>query len=135
MEQQRLLLDTDEHDRVAEEDPSLYHILKSMKRQEARMVYRICESQGNMQTKTFDILRNFTECMRMKYDYSQVKEDRVERMENAMHKRLHHAANTVLDAPVIMKDIHIAVRNGKPLKAPGSDGICQEFFKLTWEMT
>jgi hypothetical protein len=31
MGEQRILLDTDEHDRIAEEGPSLYHILKSRK--------------------------------------------------------------------------------------------------------
>jgi hypothetical protein len=34
-----------------------------------------------------------------------------------------------------MEELHLGVKSGKPHKAPGGDGICQEFFKLTWETT
>jgi len=61
MEQQRILLDTDEIDRLAEEGPSLYHILKSQKRQEARMIHCIHNRYGNPQKNSTDILRTFTE--------------------------------------------------------------------------
>ena len=56
-------------------------------------------------------------------------------MENTLNKTLPSAANTILDAPVTMEELHLAVRSRKPNKAPGGDGICQEFFKLTWEKT
>jgi hypothetical protein len=32
-----------------------------------------------------------------------------------------------------MDELYLAVKSGKPHKAPGYDGICQEFFKVTWE--
>ena len=54
----------------------------------------------------------------------------IQRMRNALNKTLPHAANTVLDAPVTMEELHLAVRSGKPHKAPGGDGICQEFFQI-----
>ena len=56
-------------------------------------------------------------------------------MENTLNKTLPSAANTVLDAPVTMEEFHLAVRSGKPNTAPGDDGICKEFFKVTWETT
>jgi hypothetical protein len=40
-----------------------------------------------------------------------------------------------LDAPVTIEELHTAIKSGKPLKAPGGDGICQEFYKLTWKTT
>jgi hypothetical protein len=56
-------------------------------------------------------------------------------MENTLNKTLPNAANTVLDAPVIMEEIHVAGRNGELHKAPGGNEICQKYFKLTWETT
>ena len=34
-----------------------------------------------------------------------------------------------------MEELRLAVRSGKPNKAPGGDGICREFFKLAWVTT
>ena len=79
-----------------------------------------------------DILRTFTEFMRRKYDYIQVDEDCVQRMANTSKKTLLHAANTVLDAPIAMEELRPAVRSGKPHKAPGGDGICQEIFRSNY---
>jgi hypothetical protein len=88
IEQQRIFLDTDEHDRIAEEGPSLDHILKVRKRQEARMIHSIHDSYGNSQTSTTAILRTFTEFLLRKYDYIQVDEDSVKRMANTLNKTL-----------------------------------------------
>ena len=88
MEHQRILLDTDEHNRIAEEVPALYHILKSRKPQEARMIHLINDRYGNPQTNSTNILRTFTEYMRGKYDHIQVNEDCVQRMANTLNKTL-----------------------------------------------
>jgi len=45
------------------------------------------------------------------------------------------AANLALEEPVMLEEIHHAIQIGKPHKAPGYDGICQEFLKKTWETT
>jgi hypothetical protein len=73
--------------------------------------------------------------MRRKYDYILVDEDCVQRMANTSKKTLTHAANTVLDAPIAMEELRLAVGSRKPNKSPGGDGMCQDFFKLTWETT
>jgi hypothetical protein len=56
-------------------------------------------------------------------------------MEDALHKTLPNAVNTTLDAPVSIEELYLAVKSGKPHKAPGGDGICQEFYKVKWETT
>jgi hypothetical protein len=40
-----------------------------------------------------------------------------------------------LDVPITMEELDLAARKGGGHKAPGSDGIWQEFFKVTWETT
>jgi hypothetical protein len=56
-------------------------------------------------------------------------------MENALHQTLPNIANMSLDAPMSIEELHLAIKSGKPHKTPGGDGICQEFYKLTWETT
>jgi hypothetical protein len=125
MEQLHILLDAAEHDKIADKGPSLYHLLKSRKRQEARVIHSIHDSNGNLQSSSTHTLRTFTAFLRMKYESIQVDEDCVNHMANALHKMLPHAANTALDAPVTIDELHLAVRNRKPYKAPGCDGVCQ----------
>jgi hypothetical protein len=62
-----------------------------------------------------------------------VDEDSVKCMANALNKTLLQGANNALDAPVTMEELPLAVRSRQTLKTPGIEGICQEFFKLTWE--
>jgi hypothetical protein len=126
-EQRRRLLDNDEKDRITEERPSLHYILKSRKRQEARMIHCFHDSDGNPQSNTVDILRTFTEFMRRKYDYIQVYENCIQRMENTLNKTLPNAANTVLDAHVTRAELRLAVRSGKPDKAPAVTEYAKNF--------
>jgi len=58
MEQRRLFIDTDEDDRIANEELSLY-ILK-LRKQEARMVYKVHDSNDNTQTASRAMLHTFT---------------------------------------------------------------------------
>ena len=134
MAQRRLFLDTDEHDRIAEE-VSLYRILKLRKRQEARIVYKVHDSHDNSQTASTAIIRKTMEFMRMKYDYIQVDKESARSIANNLNKKLPQAANNVSETPITIDELHLAVKKGKPLKAPGSDWIRQEFFKVTSETT
>jgi len=45
------------------------------------------------------------------------------------------SANTTLEEPVTFDELFCAIKQGKPNKAPGRDGICLEFFKHAWETT
>jgi len=39
------------------------------------------------------------------------------------------------DTPITMEELHVAVKQGRKLKALGYDGICHDFFQLAWETT
>jgi hypothetical protein len=43
--------------------------------------------------------------------------------------------NLAMDEPAEMEEVCAALRKGKEKKSPGSDGICTEFFKKTWEVS
>ena len=135
MRQQRVFLDNSEHDRLAGEEPTLYHILKRRRRQESRMITSVHDSNGNKHTSTSDILRTFTTFMRSKYDDIAVDAGSVKHMARVGTKTIPAEVKDYLDLPVTLEELHLAVRKGKVQKAPGSDGICQEFFRTTWETT
>jgi hypothetical protein len=53
--EQRRFIDIDEQDRQSGEQPSIYHIVKSRKRQEGRTVHCI-HDDGNPQTNNINII-------------------------------------------------------------------------------
>ena len=56
-------------------------------------------------------------------------------MTNCGLKTIPSAANTALEESITMEELFQAVKQGKPNKAPGQDGLCLEFIKKTWEVT
>jgi len=73
--------------------------------------------------------------MRRKYGHIQVNEDRMRHMTNCGLETIPSAANTALEESITVEELFQAVKQGKPNKAPGRDGICREFIKKTWEVT
>jgi hypothetical protein len=55
-------------------------------------------------------------------------------MEGGLSK-LPPQATEILEEPITLQELRIAVRAGKARKAPECDGISHEFFKSTWEVT
>lgn len=82
-EQQQRLLDVDEQDRMMEEQPSIFHIVKARKRQEKKTIHSINDSNGNPQESNATIMRTFTEFMQEKYEHIQAAPDQINQMENS----------------------------------------------------
>jgi len=105
------------------------------KRQESRMIDRVYDSEGHLQTSPLKTLRVFTEFMKNKYDTITVDADSIRRILRHSCSKMPHIANEALSTPITLEELHIAVTQGKKLKAPGYDGIFHEFFQLAWETT
>jgi hypothetical protein len=60
-ERQGILGDTGERDRIAGEQPTLHHLLKARKRQEARIVHQIYDNHGTLLRTSAHIMQMFTE--------------------------------------------------------------------------
>jgi len=65
---QHLFLDSDDQNKMEDEEPSLHYLLKRHKRQESRMVNTVFGKDGNSQNTPMNILRTFTMFMKKKYD-------------------------------------------------------------------
>jgi hypothetical protein len=81
-----------------------------------------------------NILRTFTASLRKKYDNMPVDEKNTRILMTNITRTLPCDANLALDAPVTKEELLHAVKRGKPNKAPGSDGVCQDFFMLMWNL-
>ena len=62
----RLLVDTSDHDRLAGEDPSLYHLIKARRRHENRLIKEIVDDDGILHTTSASILKAFAVHFRKK---------------------------------------------------------------------
>jgi hypothetical protein len=131
-ELRRILLDNGEQDVLEGEEPSIYHILKARKRQVASMVTKIVDNNGIEHTIPTTILLTLTEYIRGKYDCINVDDNSFRQSVGHVNSVLSQEANRALEAPVTMEELLHAVKKGKSHKAPGKDGISQDFFKYTW---
>jgi hypothetical protein len=99
------------------------------------MISRVQDSQGNLYTTTPDIIRAFTAFMGNRYAEIEADEESIQYLSNVGIKTLPTESKDILDEPITMEKLHQAVRKGPTRKAPGSDGISQDFFKISWETT
>jgi hypothetical protein len=130
---ERLLLDTNVHDKIDDEEPSLFQVLQRTKRREARTVRRVLDSRGNAITDHKGILQIFVTYFRNKYGPIQVDGGCVNEMLDAitLTDTPEYAAN--LEKPISIDEIFMALKTGGRNKAPGSDGIGLEFYTAHWD--
>jgi exonuclease III len=133
-EQQKKRLDKGIADGMPTENPSLYHILRTQKRQEMRNIVSITDNQGITHTDTRHILETFTNHLKGKYGTLPLQARHVQRMGKQIPTWLSNETNTELEAQVTKEEMKTAIRKGEKRKAPGSDGICDEFYTAHWDI-
>jgi len=126
------MLDNVDPKRLEEEKPALFHILKTRKRQEVRMIRSLKDEYGNNQTTTNGIMRAFTTFLRRKYEPIVVQDECIERMAEIEWRDLPTAWREQLEQPITPEDEHIVVKKGGKKKAPGSDRFGWEYYKANW---
>ena len=117
-----MFIDNGEQDRINCEEPSLHHLLKIRKWQTQPTFPQVYDMDGS--------LRVFTDYMRRKYDHIHPNEDRMRHGMTCGLKKIHPAP----EESITINELFQAVKQGKPNKEPGQDGICLEVVKKTWEV-
>ena len=131
---QAVQVDVGESDRLRGEEPFLHHLLQGRKRQTQHTTLHVYDQHGSLKT-TADILRIFAEHMQHKYDRTATTEDSMKRLLECGLRAKPESANASLEEHITMDELTYAVKQSKPNKAPGRDGICLEFYKIKWETT
>jgi endonuclease/exonuclease/phosphatase family metal-dependent hydrolase len=132
-EQQKRLLDIGEADRYHVEKPSIYHLMKTRQRQKKRNITSITDENGNKHDTNATITRTFANHLRKKYGKIDVDIHEIAKMKQNIPTQIPKEANTALEERITMEELETAIRSGKNKKAPGIDGICQEFYKTQWK--
>jgi len=63
---EKVVLDNSAQDKMEDEEPSLFHILKMVKRRETRVIRQIVYMQGNIVSGHRNVLNNFATHLRQK---------------------------------------------------------------------
>ena len=128
---QRLLLDTEEEDRLESERPKLYHTLKMKQRRSQRTIHYLRNENGQMQTRPRRIAFTMTSHFR------KIIEDDNDSVQKLMDETLQTRSNQyggALETPFEKEDIYKAIRAGGRGKAPGEDGLGKEFYERNWTL-
>jgi hypothetical protein len=131
MHQQAAQIDVGERDRLRGEETSLYYLLQGRKRKPQRTVLQVCDKDDSLKTKMVDILRIFAEHMQHKYACVPTSEESMQRLLECGLRALPESANAALEERITMEEFSYAIKQGKPHKAPGRDGIGLELYKKT----
>ena len=119
----------DDRDSLEGENPSLYHLLKASKRQESTTIQTLHDENSVPQTTITNILKTFKNYMYEKFGNIPTENNILRRLLSNGHTTLPPDAAEAIDAPITIDEMKHAVQKGKPNKAPGGDGISQDFFK------
>jgi hypothetical protein len=130
---EKLKLDTNKHNTIDGEEPTLFHMLKTMKRHKAQTILQVKDQSGRIIDTLKDIAHTFILHMQEKYGPIEVAESCVARMIDALQTTDQSNQATHLEQPITSEELYTAIQSGGRNKAPGSDGIGREFYITHWD--
>ena len=131
---QRVIVDTEEHDQIAEEYPSLHHLLQSRKRQENSLIRQIVDENEETHTTSASILRACATHFHQALQPTETKEQSVKQLIECGLRTITSEMREALTQPILIEKLWKAVSQGKHHKAPGIDGVSLEFYKAGWDV-
>jgi hypothetical protein len=114
------------------EETTLYLLIKSTKRREARMIHRTQDQQGRITEGPTEITQIFVAHLKDKYPID-VSDSCVAEMLNAIRRNSSPSYAAYLEQPITAEKLYAALKSGRPNKAPGSDGISRELYIQMWD--
>jgi len=128
-------LDTEDRKRIKGENPTIHHYLLSRKRRTNCTITQAIHENGILQMGEKVIMRLFTEHMTRRFSRITIAENCIQQLVLCGMNTIHMAAKAGQEEQITIDEILTAVRKGKAHKSSGQDGLCHEFYKMTWEIT
>jgi len=117
---------------MEDEEPSLLHLIKTLRRRNTRTILKIQDPQGCVLTRQSEITNIFLNHLRKKYGHMNIDRDQF----NTLHVQIRpidpETAQS-LELPIRLDEVLTAIRAGAKHKSPGIDGICHDFYMANWE--
>jgi hypothetical protein len=99
----RILLDNHDRDVMEGEDPSIFHIIRMMKRKDTRTITSIQDQNGITHTTPEGIMRTFITYLQDKYTTIQTDGDSFEKLLLSTQHITPETANDTLDSPITIE--------------------------------
>jgi hypothetical protein len=112
-EERREMIDTEERNRLPHESPSIYHILRTKKRQNMRSISVIKDTQGQDHTDILSIKKTLTLYFTEKYGHTSVNKDQIRSIGAQIPRKLPTEANDDLEAQISMEEVKEAFKKGR----------------------
>ena len=114
-----LRLDTRERDMIVGEETTLYHLIKSKKGREARMIHRTQDQRGRITEDPTEIAQTFGAHLKDKYSSIDVSDNCFAEMLNAIRPNTQPSYAAYLEQSIMAEELCAALKSGGPNKAPG----------------
>jgi hypothetical protein len=118
----RIMLDQANNDKLDDEPPSLFHLIKQNKRCEKRTITAIQDIQGEVVMDTAAICTVFETFLQKKYEHTEPDSESTQEIVRVIQS---------MEKPITEEELLAALRTTN--KAPGVDGLGIEFYKMNWE--
>jgi hypothetical protein len=122
-----LRLDTSERDMIDGEETTLYLLIKSTKRREARMIRRTQDQHGRIMEDPTERAQNILENLKDIYSSIDVSD-----MLNSIRPNTEPHYEVYLKEPIAVKELYATLKTRQPNKAPGSHGNSREIYIPLW---
>jgi hypothetical protein len=128
----KIFLDVRGCDRVDDEEPTLFHIVRQKQRQKARDITHVTDRNGVTFTTHREIACNFVTDLRRKYAPISVDEKALETMLQDLRPSEIDGYRPILEQPITPDELEAAIRKSAKQKSPGIDGISLDFYYANW---
>ena len=97
-------------------------------------ISRLKEEEGNLATKTQDLLRITSEFYKKLYTASETNSSSQKALLKNIKKTLSQTHKDLLDSPITLEELEKAVKSLNKEKSPGINGLPAEFYQMFWPL-
>ena len=108
---EEIMLDTSEYDRTDGEEPSLYHLLKTLRRPDTLAIRQVQDSLGKTANRPQDVSNTFLNYLRQKFGAIDIDSDSLHRLQAHVQPQ-DPASAEFLEQPRNLVDVITAIRSG-----------------------
>jgi hypothetical protein len=111
---EHLQLDASECDMTDGEETTLYHLIKSTKRREARTIRRTQDQGGRITDDPNEIAHIFVTHLKDEYSPIDIADSCIAEMMNAIRPHTQHSYAAYLEQPITAEELYTALKSGAP---------------------
>ena len=124
------MLDNNAQDKMEDEEPSLFHVLKMVKRRQRRVIRQILDMQGNNVSSHLNVLNTFVIYLRRICQPIETDQTCVTTLQGVVPFTCPTKYADLLEQPITIEKLLSVMGSGAKHKPPGIDGLAWSFTSL-----